>query len=239
MSIETRKIEYKDGETLLEAYMAWDSSKSEPQPGILIGHAWAGRDEFACAQAEAMAKLGYVGFALDMYGKDTLGTSVEENSKLMNPFVEDRSKLQQRMEKALSVFKEQAEVNNDKIGAIGFCFGGMCVLDLARTGADLKGTVSFHGLLGKPENITEAKIKSKVLVLHGYQDTMAKPEDLHAIQKELEESNIDWQTHCYGRAYHAFTNPEANNQELGTIYNEKAAHRAFVTMTHFFNETFE
>ena len=124
MSIQTRKIEYTEGDTLLEGYLAWDDSQSEPRPGVLVAHAWAGRDDFACKKAEEMAALGYVGFALDMFGKDVLGHSVEENSALIQPFVQDREKMQRRMQKALSVFREQAEVQSDKIGAIGFCFGG-------------------------------------------------------------------------------------------------------------------
>lgn len=236
MSIQTRKIEYTEGDTLLEGYLAWDDSQSEARPGVLVAHAWAGRDDFACKKAEEMAALGYVGFALDMFGKDVLGHSVEENSALIQPFVQDREKMQRRMQKALSVFSEQAEVQSDKIGAIGFCFGGMCVLDLARTGADLAGVVSFHGLLGAPENISNPQISAPVLVLHGYQDTMAKPEDLHAIQRELDASGSDWQTHCYGKAYHAFTNPQANDHELGTVYNANAARRSLATMTDFFQE---
>jgi dienelactone hydrolase len=238
MTLQTRKIEYTENETLLEGYLAWDDSHSGPRPGILVAHAWGGRDDFACKKAEEMAALGYVGFALDMFGKGVLGHSVEENQKLITPFVQDRSAMQSRMQKALEVMQAQDEVNADQVGAIGFCFGGMCVLDLARTGADMAGVVSMHGLLGAPDNLPEPKILAKVLVLHGYQDTMAKPEDLHAIQKELDASGSDWQTHCYGQAYHAFTNPEANDHELGTVYNETAAKRALMTLTGFLNETF-
>ena len=238
MTLQTRKIEYTENDTLLEGYLAWDDSHSGPRPGVLIAHAWGGRDAFACQKAEEMAALGYVGFALDMFGKGVLGHSVEENSALITPFVQNRSTMQSRMKKALEVMQAQEEVNGDQVGAVGFCFGGMCVLDLARTGADIAGVVSMHGLLGAPDNLPEPKISAKVLVLHGYQDTMAKPEDLHAIQRELDASGSDRQTHCYGQAYHAFTNPEANDHELGTVYNETAAKRALTTLTGFLNEIF-
>lgn len=236
MAIETKLIEYKDGDDVLEAYLAWDTEQTGPRPGVLVAHAWAGRDEFACDKAKEMAKLGYVGFALDMYGKGVLGNGPEENMKLMTPFVEDRGKMQERMKKALEVAQAQEEIDGSKMGAIGFCFGGMCVLDLARTGADIKGVVSFHGLLGQPGNVEAGKISAKVLVLHGFKDGMSSPEDLLAIQKELAQSDCDWQTHCYGQALHAFTNPEANNTELGLIYNEKIAQRAWDSAAAFLKE---
>lgn len=238
MPIQTRKIEYTEGDTLLEGYLAWNDQYTSPRPGVLVAHAWGGRDAFACQKAEDMAAQGYVGFALDMFGKGVLGHSTEENSALITPFVQDRSKMQSRMQKAFEVLKAQPEVNPAQLGAIGFCFGGMCVLDLARTGADLAGVVSFHGLLGAPDNLSEPKISAKVLVLHGYQDTMATPEHLHAIQQELDASGSDWQTHCYGKAFHAFTNPEANDHELGTIYNANAARRSLAVMSDFFLESF-
>lgn len=238
MAIQTQKIEYRDGDELLEAHMAWDDTQAGPRPGILVAHAWGGRDAFACEKAEELAALGYVGFALDMYGKGVFGNSVEENSALMTPFMENRGKLQQRMQAALGTARAQEQIDANQVSAIGFCFGGMCVLDLARTGADVQGVVSFHGLLGQPDNLSGKSISSSVLVLHGYQDSMAKPEDLAAIQRELDGHNIDWQTHCYGQAYHAFTNPEANDHELGTIYNEKAAQRAWQSMKGFLAELY-
>ncbi len=238
MPIETKKIEYTHGDTLLEGVMAWDSSQTEPKPGILVAHAWAGRDDFACDKAQELAKLGYVGFALDMYGKGLKGNSTEENSNLMNPLLQNRQLLQARMQLALRVASEQAEVDSTQMGAMGYCFGGLCVLDLARSAAELKGVVSFHAILSPPDNLEAGKIKSNVLVLHGYKDGMSKPEDLATIQTELAASEIDWQTHCYGQAHHAFTNPEAHDQELGLIYNQKSAQRAWQAMTGFWQDCF-
>lgn len=238
MSIESKKIEYTHDGTLLEAFMAWDSSQTSPRPGILVAHAWAGRDDFACDKAQELAKLGYVGFALDMYGKGVKGTSTEENSNLMNPLLENRQLLQARMQLALSVAREQAEIDESQMGAMGYCFGGLCVLDLARTGADLKGALSFHAILSPPDNLESGKIKSKVMVLHGYKDGMSKPEDLAAIQTELAASEIDWQTHCYGQAHHAFTNPQAHDHDLGLIYNQKSAERAWKAMQGFWQDCF-
>ncbi|MGV3524184.1 MAG: dienelactone hydrolase family protein [Candidatus Sericytochromatia bacterium] len=237
MSIQTRTIEYHDGETLLEGHLAWDNEQTGPRPGILVAHAWGGRDEFACGRAEDMARLGYVGFALDMFGKGVLGHSTEENSALITPFMQDRGKMQQRMHKALEVARQQEEIDASQMGAMGFCFGGMCVLDLARSGADIQGAISVHGLLSPPGNIV-SQITAKVLVLHGYKDTMAKPEDLAAIQQELQGCEADWQSHCYGQAWHAFTNPHAHDFELGTVYNERAAARAWKTIQDFWTETF-
>ena len=148
MAIQKQLIEYTHDDTLLEGYMAWDDSISGKRPAVLIAHAWAGRDEFVAQRAEELAANGYVGFALDMYGKGKRGYSVAENSALMTPLVQDRALLQARMALGLAVARQQDQVAADQVAAIGFCFGGLCVLDLARTGADLKGVASFHGSLG-------------------------------------------------------------------------------------------
>ena len=139
MSIQTRQVEYNDGDILLEAYMAWDDSSSDARPGVLISHAWAGRGEFEESKAEQLAELGYVGFALDLYGKGVKGGDPEQNKALMQPLLDDRAMLQRRMHLALEHIRKQKEVDGERVAAMGFCFGGLCVLDLARTGADIQG----------------------------------------------------------------------------------------------------
>jgi dienelactone hydrolase len=132
MSIQTRQVEYKDGDILLEAYMAWDETSHDRRPGVLISHAWAGRTEFEEGKAEQLAELGYVGFALDLYGKGVKGSNPEQNSALMQPLLDDRVMLQRRMQLALEQIRKQKEVDDERVAAMGFCFGGLCVLDLAR-----------------------------------------------------------------------------------------------------------
>jgi len=237
ITMATRTVEYHDGDTLLEGYLAHDG-KGGKKPAVLIAHAWGGRDSFECQKAEALAELGYVGFALDNYGKGVLGTSMEENSALMTPFLEDRSVLRRRLLAALDTVRQQEEVDTNRIAAIGFCFGGLCVLDLARSGADVKGVVSFHGLFGAAENLPNAPIKAKILALHGHDDPMVPPESVLALETEMTEAGADWQVHAYGHTSHAFTNPQANMPENGMMYSSNVDKRSWQAMQNFLAEIF-
>jgi len=239
MSIQTRTIDYDHNGNLLQGVLAWDDQASAPRPAVLVSHAWAGRDEFAEGKARALAELGYVGFALDMYGKGILGSGPEENAKLMGPLIEDRGLLQSRQAAALNIVRQQPEVDPARIAAIGYCFGGLCVLDLARSGADLRGVASFHGLLNSPGNTEGNRILAKVLVLHGYDDPMAPPEQVLALADELTKGGSDWQIHAYGGTVHAFSNPKANDPEFGTVYKKEADHRSWQSLGNFLAEVLE
>ena len=238
MGIQTRQVEYRDGDTLLEAHVAWDDAVSGPRPGVLVSHAWAGRSEFEDRKAERLAELGYVGFALDLYGKGVLGRNNDENAGLMKPFLDDRRVLQRRMKLALEQLRGQKEVDSSRVAAIGFCFGGLCVLDLARTGADVRGVVSFHGLLGSPGNTDGNRMTARALVLHGWKDPMAPPEQVLAFAEEMASLGADWQLHAYGNALHAFTNPQANAPDHGLLYDAAADRRSWDSMWLFLNEVF-
>ena len=170
MAIVSNTVGYLDGDVLLEGFFAFDDSIVGRRPAVLINHTWAGRDDFVAEKAKKLAALGYVGFAVDMYGKGVLGSCPEENAKLMQPLMDNRQMLQKRMHAALYAVKLLPWVDDNKIAAMGFCFGGLCSLDLARAGADLKGVVSFHGLLGAPGNTQGNAIKAKILALHGHDD---------------------------------------------------------------------
>jgi len=222
MAIVSNTIGYLDGDVLLEAYFAFDDAITERRPAVLISHAWGGRDDFVAEKANKLAELGYVGFALDMYGKGVRGSSPEQNSKLMQPFMADRGLLQKRIKAALYAVRLLPWVDDSKIAAMGFCFGGLCVLDLARAGADLKGVVSFHGLLGAPDNLETNAIKAKVLALHGHDDPMGPFEQVLAFEQEMTKAGADWQLHTYGHTMHAFTNPKANDPAFGTVYQANA-----------------
>ncbi|NOQ35380.1 MAG: carboxymethylenebutenolidase [Methylococcaceae bacterium] len=239
MAIVSNTINYLDGETLLEGFFAYDDAIEGQRPTILISHAWAGRDEFVANKAKELAKLGYFAFALDMYGEGKVGQSVEENSALMQPFMENRAMLQQRINAALFAVKRTPWADEKNIAAIGFCFGGLCVLDLARTGADIKGVVAFHGLFTPPDNLSQQAIKAKVLLLHGNDDPMVPTEAVIALQQELSAKGADWQLHSYGNTLHAFTNPNANDPDFGTVYKAEADKRSWLTMQNFLNEIFE
>lgn len=236
--MHSQKIEYGEGETLLEGYLVYDSTIKGKIPAILVAHTFAGRDEFACKQAERIAELGYVGFALDVYGKGKIGKSKEENYQLMHPLLEDRSLLRRRMLAALATVKSLPMVNPKSVAAIGFCFGGLCVLDLARSGADLQGVVSFHGLLNAPENLKNEKIKAKIMALHGYDDPLVPMSQVPQFEQEMSAAHCDWQLHTYSNTMHGFTNPKANDPSFGTVYNPTSAKRAWQSMQNFFNEIF-
>jgi dienelactone hydrolase len=238
MALVSNTVGYWDDDVLLEAFFAFDHSVSGRRPAVLINHTWAGRDDFVAEKAKKLAALGYVGFAVDMYGKGVLGSSAEENAKLMQPFMDNRQMLQKRMHAALYAVKLMPWVDDSKIAAMGFCFGGLCSLDLARTGADLKGVVSFHGLLGAPGNTQGNAMKAKVLAFHGHDDPMVPVEQVLAFEQEMTEAGVDWQLHTFGNTMHAFTNPVANNPDFGTVYQPDADRRSWLAMENFLTEIF-
>ena len=238
MGIQAKSIEYSDGDQTFEAYVAWDDSGTDPRPGVLVSHAWGGRGDFEDGRAERLAELGYVGFALDLYGKGRRGTTKEENAALMQPLLDDREVLQRRMALAVDQLRRLKVVDESRVAAMGFCFGGLCVLDLARTGADVRGVASFHGLFGRPDNTAGNKIQAKVLVLHGWDDPMATPDQVQGLAEELTSMGADWQIHAYGGTMHAFTNPSADDPDFGTVYDAAADHRSWHSLQMFLAEIF-
>ena len=238
MAIITNTINYVDGDTLLEGFFAFDDEIQGQRPAVLISHPWAGRSEFTENKARELAKLGYVGFALDMYGAGKLGQTDAECSSLMNPLIADRSLLQRRISAALANVRLLPWVNDKKIAAMGFCFGGLCVLDLARIGANVKGVVSFHGNLTPPNNLEHSNISAKVLVLHGHADPLVPPEQVAAFEREMTQAGVDWQLHSYGNTVHAFTNPLASDFAAGYQFSANANRRSWQAMENFFTEIF-
>jgi dienelactone hydrolase len=236
MAIREQLIEYRDGSTVLEGFFCHDDSRPGPLPGLLIAHDWSGRGEFTERKARRLAWHGFATFALDMFGKGKRGSTNEERSALITPLVQDRSLLTRRITAALTAINGLSQVDARRVAAMGFCFGGMCVLDLARSGADLRGVTSLHGLL-KPNGLpSQGKIRSKVLMLHGYDDPLAPPEDVLAIAKELTAAGADWQLHAYGNTMHSFTNPHSNDHANGMVYSESADRRAWHTLLQFLDE---
>ncbi|OED37439.1 carboxymethylenebutenolidase [Chromatiales bacterium (ex Bugula neritina AB1)] len=239
MAVETRLLEYKHREMVFEGFVAVDNASERARPVVLVSHAWGGRDEFAEQKARDLARLGYVGFAIDLYGKGKRGSNPDENRLLMAPLLEDRLLLQARMETAVDVARDLPQADRSKIAAIGYCFGGLCVLDLARTGSDVKAVASFHGLFTPPGNTAGRQVNARVLVLHGYDDPMADPESMTTLATELTEAGADWQIHAYGNTVHAFTNPAAASPEAGTVYSSAADKRSWRSMTDFLADSLE
>ena len=233
--MKTETVNYQAKNIDLKGYVAFPDAENAPL--VLIVHTWAGKDEFVHQRAEDLAALGYVGFAVDMYGNGKVGADTAENESLMTPLVSDRDMLKDRIVSALNYGKSLPGVDSSRAAAIGYCFGGLVVLDLARSGEDLNGVVSFHGLL-MPSDISEKGIKAKVLVLHGERDPMVPLDMVDTFQKEMTEAEADWQLHSYGGTYHAFTNPDANDPNLGTQFNKSANDRSWQSMKNFFAEIF-
>jgi len=235
MTIKEQLIDYQDGATRCQGFFAYDEGRIGPLPAVLISHPWAGRTSGMEQRARELARLGYAAFALDMYGAGRTGNSMEENRALMQPVVSNRPLLAQRINAALTAVRAQPQIDARRVGAMGYCFGGLCVLDLARSGADVRGVVSFHGIL-KPNGMQSKPIKSKVLVLHGQDDPLAPVEDVIAFEKEMTDANVDWQLHAYGGVVHAFTEPTANDPAHGMVYNAAADRRSWRAMVNFFEE---
>jgi dienelactone hydrolase len=231
-----RLVRYEHDGTELEGLLVVDDAAAGPVPGVLIAHAWGGRGENEDGAARRLAAAGYAGFALDLYGLDVRGTSRGENAALIAPFLADRPMLQRRMSSAVSALQVQDEVDSSRIAAIGFCFGGLCVLDLARSGADVRGVVSLHGLFTPPEPAPGVPIRAKVLALHGHDDPMVPVAAVNALEDELNGAGADWQIHVYGGTMHAFTNPKANDPDFGTVYNAVADRRAWASTMDFLAE---
>lgn len=234
----TQTLDYSDGDTELEAYIAYQETDVQ-KPLVLVSHDWSGRRDFACQAAERVAAMGYVGFALDMYGKGVFGADgdTDKNAALMGPFAEDRNLLRQRIKAALTAGRNIPQVDPTRVAAMGYCFGGMCVLELARSGADVLGVISIHGILAAG-GVDNADIKAKVLCLHGHDDPMVPPDQVLAFETEMNEAGVDWQLHAYGRTLHAFTNPAANNPDFGTVYNATAEARTYQSLANFLDEIF-
>lgn len=208
-----------------------------PRPTVLVFHAWDGRTAAMDEFARRVAGLGYNAFAADLYGKGVTGSTTEECQALMNPLMGDRAKLRELLLGVVDAASGQAEVDAGRVAAIGFCFGGLCVLDLARAGAPLRSVASFHGLFAAPGLPTVTPVKPKVIAYHGWDDPMVPPEAVVGFGKEFTEAGADWQLHAFGGAMHAFMAEGANMPEMGIQYNAVVADRAWRALELFLAET--
>jgi dienelactone hydrolase len=201
------------------------------QPGILLFPNFFGVKEWDYAKAESLAALGYKILVVDFYGQGKRGTDMASASALMHELTDDRSVTRERVLGALKELKGLPGVDPGKTGAIGFCLGGKCVLDLARAGGDIKGGVSFHGVYDAPP-FPNAGMTAKLLVCHGWEDALCPPDATVALARELTEAGVDWQIHAYGHTNHGFT------ADGGAAFSESANRRSWKAMTDFFEEVF-
>lgn len=233
--MKTEKITYQSGDQSFEGFLA--QPEGDSNPCVLIAHTWAGRDAFVEEKAKLLTELGYAAFAIDMYGDGKIGTSNEENAGMMQPLLDDREELARRALASLDAVSKIDSIDASKIVIMGYCFGGLVAMDLARTGADIKGAVSFHGFLAGPENSTN-EIKAKLLALHGDSDPMVGQDQIESFRQEMTNKKVDWQLHVFGGAMHSFTNPEANDPDFGAVYSKNADERSWKIFTDLLKELF-
>jgi len=231
----TESIQYTEGDDHFEALVARPDGEGAA-PAVLICHAWAGRGDFEDDKAKKLAELGYVGVSIDVYGIGKRGTDKESNGALMMPLLEDRALLRRRLGAAYQAVRTLDGVDPDRVGVMGYCFGGHCALEVARMGAKIRGAVSFHGLL-RPGDGTDP-ITARLLVLTGAADPMVKPEAIGGFAQEMLAREADYEIHAYAGAMHAFTNPAANDPDFGTVYDADADARSWETMKRFWGEVF-
>lgn len=237
--IETRSVEYKDGDIALEGYIAYDDAIKDKTPAVLIVHEWTGLGDYVKARVRQIAELGYVAFAVDIYGKGIRPKNREEAGREASIYRQDRALMRRRAHAGLEELKKVNIVDEKRIAAIGYCFGGGVVLEMARGGEDLKGVVSFHGSLESPEAKEPKNIKAKILVLHGADDPNIAHNELADFENEMRLSHADWQVTLYGSAVHSFTNPESGDDpSKGAAYNKMADTRSWEAMKIFFREIF-
>jgi len=236
----TKNVEYRQGDTVLEGYLAYDDAVKGKRPGVLVIHEWTGVNSFVKTQVERLAALGYVAFAADIYGKGVRPATPEAAGREAAKYRgKDRSLLRARAAAGLDALAACPLVDANRLAVTGYCFGGTAALELARSGAKLLGTVSFHGGLDTPVPADALKIRGKVLALHGADDPHVPPEQVAAFQQEMRLAKVDWEMVYYGGAVHSFTNPDSGNDpSKGVAYNPEAARRSWAEMKLFLAEVF-
>lgn len=231
-------VTYADGETALRGFLVMDTAASGKRPAVIVFSDWKGLGEQAKDTARRLAALGLVAFAADMYGAGVLAADGKEAAALAKPFRDDRALMRRRAAAALTVLAARPEVDSARIVAMGYCFGGTCALELARSGAALAGTASFHGGLGTPNPADAKNIKGAVVAYHGASDPNVPPPEVAAFEEEMTKAGVDWQLVAFGHAVHSFTNRSAGSDPgKGSAYNEKADKRSWEYFKVFLAET--
>jgi len=238
--MQQEELSYKDGDVTLKGYLFWDDAFSGKRPGILVAHEWWGLNDYAKLRAEMLAEMGYVAFAADMYGEGRKTRHADEAKGWMQQITANVETWRRRANLALEQLKSHPNVESTKLAAIGYCFGGATVMQLAYLGADLDGVVSFHGSMPPATSEQASKVKARVLIAHGDDDSFVPPERIEAFKKALSEAGVDWEMDIYAGARHSFTNPYSGGYGMdGLAYQEQADRRSWLRMLAFFEELFE
>ncbi len=237
--VRTKTVRYADGDVALQGYLAWDDAIKGKRPGVIVVHEWWGLNDYARKRATMLARLGYVAFAADMYGKDKVTEHADQASAWMKQISGNIERWQRRAALALDELRKHELVDGKRRAAVGYCFGGATVMQMAYSGAALNGVVSFHGSLPGASEEQAKSIRAAVLVAHGEADGFIPPERIGRFKAALNKAGVDWQMLIYGGARHGFTNPDAGRYGLdGVRYDEKADRRSWLAMRQFFEEIF-
>jgi len=236
-TVKTREIEYRQGETVLQGFIAWDDAAPGKRPGVLVVHEWWGHNEHARNQARRLAEAGYVGFALDMYGKGKVTTRPQDAQAFVSEVTKDPAVLAARFNAALEQLKRDPHVDTTRIAAIGYCFGGAVVLDMARAGTPLAAVVTFHGALATKTPAQPGKIKARILVLAGGADPFVPPEQIEGFKREMQAAGARFEVIVYPGAKHGFTNPNAGQYGMPQLaYDAQADRESWAAMLKLFKE---
>jgi len=238
-----QEIDYKAGNTTLKGFIVYDDAQKGKRPGVLVVHEWWGHNAYVRERARMLAKLGYVAFALDMYGDGKVATHPDDAKKFYNEIMQNMPLAKARFLASLKTLKNVNITDTDKIAAIGYCFGGAIVLQMAREGVNLDGVVSFHGSLSSPAPAQPGTVKAKILVAHGGTDPFIPATDITGFIDEMNKAGTDYQLEIYGEATHAFTNPNATKvgEKFGLPlkYNQQADDASWAEMQRFFARIFD
>ena len=240
--IRTERVDYQANGVRLQGFAAWDANQPGPRPGVLVVHEWWGQTEYIRSRARMLAELGYTGFAVDMYGNGRIAADPDEAGKLMNEILGNMDEGVARFEAAREVLGSRADTDAERSAAIGYCFGGAVVLEMARRGMDLRGVASFHGALATGAKVAPGSIKAKILVLHGDGDVLIPPEQVSAFKQEMSDAGANMRFVSYPDALHGFTNPEAtlNGSKYGLplAYDEAADTGSWAELKDFLQNAF-
>src|SRR5437588_7748582 len=236
-TVKTRELEYRQGDIVLQGFVAWDDAARGRRPGVLVVHEWWGHNEHARNQARRLAEAGYVGFALDMYGKGKVTSHPQEAQAFVSEATKDPAVLAARFNAALKQLKRDPHVDATRIAAVGYCFGGAVVLGIARAGADLAAVVTFHGALATTSPAQPGKVKARILVLTGGADPFVPPEQVEAFKREMQAAGARFEVTTYPGAKHGFTNPDAAKYGMPQLAYDAAADReSWAAMLKLFQE---
>jgi dienelactone hydrolase len=234
-----KSIQYQQEGATANGFLVYDDAKSGTRPAVLVIPEWWGLNDYPKSRARQLASMGYVAFAADMYGNGKITRDPKEAQALAAPFYSNPAMFASRTKAALDVLLKQPQSDAMRVAAIGFCFGGSAVLQLAYSGAPLNAAVTFHGGLMPADAAQQKRIKTSILILHGSEDPMVPQADRDKTHQSLDAAGIDWQMVLYGNAVHGFTDPDSDSHKIpGLAYNEKAARRAWDEMQRFFQEKF-